>query len=110
MNGRDHITWKQIGLGYLVVLLILTAMPVALLFSTGAVGRMGSDLLGVAIVVTLLTLGSILRPIARWFWRVYLQLNPDLERRTKIGATGFLCVLSLVTTAAVVATSLRLNF
>jgi hypothetical protein len=110
VSGRDHITWQQIGVGYLVVLLVLAAVVVALLQSSGAVDRTASDILGYAVVAVLVGLGALLRPVLRWFSGAYFRADPELERRFKIGATGLLCVTSLATTAVVVAASIRLNF
>ena len=110
VSGRDHITWRQIGVGYLVVLLVLAAIAVAVLQSSGAVDRTASDILSYAVVAVLVGLGALLRPLVRWFSDACLRTDPDLERMFKIGATGFLCVTSLATTAAVVAASIHLNF
>ena len=110
MSERDQISWKQISRAYFVLFLILAAVPAALLFTSGIVNRHWSDLVGLALVGCLVAAGSLLEAFAGWFRDRYVQSNIELDQRLKLWATAGLCIVSLFTTAALVVTSVKINF
>jgi hypothetical protein len=105
---RDAVGWRQIMVVFGVLILVGTAMALALATDGdhGAMGRFEPALFFV--LVAIYGLERILRgPLARaWAW---IGLSPRAEFRLKCGVVYAICLLSLAVCALAVITTRAIN-
>lgn len=96
--ARDDIGWRQILVGYGLVLLIFAAMASALLATRLPQWSQPIEMAMGGVIMGVILLDMLLRP---WAARLLARHPPSPEAafRLKIGAVVVLCLLSLVCSA-----------